>query len=93
VYSTRDRTGILIFLSLLERRVIVLCDEGIKAKVKQEAWDSIVATIVDGIKAGRPSEGLLKAIAACGSLLESENVTKRPDDTSELSDSIHIHEK
>ncbi|HLP15008.1 MAG TPA: hypothetical protein VK470_02050 [Bacteroidota bacterium] len=92
IFSTRERTGILIFLSLLERRVVVLSDEGINAKVKQESWDAIVKMIVDGIKAKQPSEGLLKAINACGSLLESEKISKRIDDTNELSDTIRIHE-
>ncbi|MEK9137917.1 MAG: hypothetical protein AAB393_12400, partial [Bacteroidota bacterium] len=32
VFATRDRTGILIFLSLLEHRVLVLGDSGINAK-------------------------------------------------------------
>ena len=92
IYLTRGRTGILIFLSLLERRVIVLCDEGINAKVKQAEWDNIVRIIVDGIKSSRPSEGLLKAITACGTLLESENISRGSDDTNELSDTIRIHE-
>lgn len=92
IINTRDRTGILIFLSLLEHRVIVLGDEGITAKVKQEAWDGIVKTIVDGIRSGQPASGLLNAITACGSLLASGNIAKRADDTNELSDTIQIHE-
>jgi len=92
VFLTRERTGILIFLSLLERHVVVLSDEGINAKVKQEAWDGIVATIVAGIKSKRPSEGLLNAIAACGTLLESASIVRGADDTNERSDTIQIHE-
>jgi putative membrane protein len=92
IFQTRERTGVLIFLSLLEKRVVVLGDEGINAKVKQAEWDAIVKTIVDGIKSKRPSEGLLRAIEACGTLLEAEHLTKRPDDTNELSDTIQIHE-
>ena len=33
VFSTEDRTGILLLLSLFEHRVVVLGDAGIKAKV------------------------------------------------------------
>jgi uncharacterized membrane protein len=60
--------------------------------VKQDAWDTIVKMIVDGIASGKPSEGLLEAITACGSLLESENIAQRSGDTNELSDTIQIHE-
>ena len=42
LYKTRDRTGILIYVSLLERRVLVLGDTGINEKVKQEQWDGVV---------------------------------------------------
>jgi putative membrane protein len=92
VSTTRDRTGILIFLSLLERRVIVLGDDGINAKVEQREWDAIVAMIVSGIRSGRPSEGLLSAIKACGSLLATDDLPRRSGDTNELSDTIRIHE-
>jgi putative membrane protein len=92
IFLTRERTGILIFLSLLERRVIVLADDGISSKVAQEAWDEIVRIILDGIKQKRPAEGLLRAIEACGTLLQSSEVTRRSDDTNELSDSIQINE-
>jgi putative membrane protein len=52
VFLTRDRTGILLFLSLLERRVLVLGDAGINQKVKQEEWQDVVATVVAGIRKG-----------------------------------------
>jgi putative membrane protein len=35
VFRTRARTGILLFLSLLERRVVVVTDAGINARVPQ----------------------------------------------------------
>ncbi len=35
VFKTRDHTGVLVFLSLYERRVVVLGDAGINARVEQ----------------------------------------------------------
>ena len=90
VFKTRDRTGILIFLSLLERKVLVVGDSGINAKVKQSDWDGIVDLIVTAIRAKKPADGLVAAIAKCGSLLETEGVAIRRDDTDELPDNLRI---
>jgi putative membrane protein len=88
VFMTRERTGILIFLSLLERKVLVLGDSGIHAKVKQEEWHDIVKRIVEGIRSGKLTEGLIHGIQQCGVLLEKHGVAIRPDDTDELSDAL-----
>jgi putative membrane protein len=88
VFKTRERTGILIFLSLFERRVVVLGDSGINAKVAKADWDDIVKTIVDSIHEHRPTEGMVKAIKKCGELLQKHGVERRRDDTDELSDAL-----
>jgi putative membrane protein len=93
VFKTRDRTGILLFLSLFERRVEVLADVGISASVKQEEWDGIVGEIVAGIRAGKPGAALASAIERCGELLASHGVTIRPDDTDELPDQLQVREE
>jgi putative membrane protein len=90
VFKTRERTGILIFLSFFERRVIVLGDAGINAKVAQSDWDGIVQTIVKSIKKGMPADGLVNAIRQCGELLQQHGVERRRDDADELSDSLRI---
>jgi putative membrane protein len=93
VFKTRERTGILLFVSLLERRVRVLGDSGINAHVRQEEWDDVVATIVAGMKSGKPADALIEAIGKCGALLEKRGVDIRPDDTDELDNTIRIHEQ
>jgi putative membrane protein len=90
VFKTRDRTGVLIFLSLLEHKVIVVGDSGINAKVKQSDWDGIVGLIVDAIRKKKPADGLVAAISKCGSLLEEEGVAVRRDDIDELPDTLRV---
>ena len=84
VFATRERTGILIFLSLLEHRVLVVGDSGINAKVEQSRWDEIVQLIVSSIRQRKPAEGLIAAIKKCGTLLEQKGVERRADDTNEI---------
>lgn len=93
VFNTKDRTGILIFLSLLEHHVIVLGDAGINAKVQQEEWDEVVKAIVQGMKANKPADGLIAAIRQCGELLHREGVAIRTDDKNELSNKMRTSER
>ncbi len=93
VFQTRDRTGILLFVSLLERTVIVVGDAGINARVQKTEWDAIVALIVAGLKQGMPADGMVRAIGACGALLERQGVARKADDTDELSDGLRMSDR
>lgn len=83
LHHTRDETGILILISLFERRVHVLADRGINAVVPDSYWDGIVATITEGILCGETCNALCLAIESCGRLLE-EHFPVKADDTNEL---------
>jgi len=81
--ETRDRTGILIYVSLLEHRVEVLADRGIDRHVEDGTWDEVVRLILDGVRKRRAEEGLCKAIERCGTILAAQ-FPPRPDDDDEL---------
>jgi putative membrane protein len=83
--ETRDRTGILIFVSLLERRVEVIADRGIHAQVADGTWDGVVERVVRGIREGHADRGLVEGITLCGQILAS-HFPPRPDDVDELPD-------
>jgi putative membrane protein len=88
VFRTRARTGILLFLSLLERRVVVLADAGINARVSQSEWDAVAAGIVAGMRRGEPGPALASAIRRCGELLAAHGFPRTPDDRDELPDDL-----
>ncbi|MBI4274173.1 MAG: TPM domain-containing protein [Rhizobiales bacterium] len=67
--NTQQRTGILIFASVAERYAEIVADAGINAKVSQETWDQAIATLIAGIKQGRPGDGFIGAIEQCGTVL------------------------
>lgn len=83
LHRTRDETGILILISLMEHRVHVLADRGINAKVPPGTWDEIVSMVVAGLRSGDACAALCRAIDRCGDLLE-EHFPVRRDDTDEL---------
>jgi putative membrane protein len=90
VFATRERTGVLIFLSLFERRALVMGDKGIAAKVRQEEWDGVIERLVRGMREGKPGEALVGAIESCSKLLEGRGVEIRADDRDELADGLRI---
>ena len=85
--NTADRTGILFFISLRERRVEIIADEGINAKVGPEDWSGILNRLLAEIKAGRAASGLERAILDCAEILEAHFPVKS-DDVNELPDGI-----
>jgi putative membrane protein len=67
---TAARTGILIFVALLEHRVVVLADEGIhRALGPEERWEDVVELVLAGVREGRADEGLTAAVRRCGEIL------------------------
>jgi putative membrane protein len=83
LHYTRGHTGILILVSLLERRVQVLADRGINEKVSPGAWDDITKILTAGLKSGQACDAFCQAISRCGELL-AEHFPRQADDQDEL---------
>lgn len=81
--NTRDRTGVLLFVSLRERHVQIVADKGIHEKLGEEYWKSECDRIVSAIRAGRPAEGMIAAIHSIGDKL-AVHFPRRPGDKNEL---------
>lgn len=88
---TRGRTGCLLFVSLLERRAIVLGDEGIHAKVGAEQWLASTQLVLDGIRRESLRAGLSAGIASLGELLAA-HVPPQTDERNELPDHLVVRE-
>lgn len=86
VAATAGRTGVLVFVSLFEREVVVLPDAGLEARAPEGAWDGTVERLVAGMKAGRPAEALVDGVRACGERLRAAGCLAQPGDRNELED-------
>jgi len=87
VYKTKNKTGILIYVSLAERMVVVIGDEGIHSKVGDEAWKDVISIIINGIKTKKLEQGLVDGIESCRGLLK-EHFPADVDDKDELSNKV-----
>jgi putative membrane protein len=86
LYKTREENGVLIFISILERKVWILGDRGVDRKIPHATWQAHAREISAGIREGRGCEALCTVIGKCGQVLaehfpRKEDVTnERPDD-------------
>jgi len=78
LHLTRDRTGVLIFVSVAERYVEIIADTGINAKVPPESWDQMVTDFVAQVRARHIADGFLAVVNATGDLLAEH--FPRPDE-------------
>ncbi len=87
LHKTGDANGILIYISLLERRAWIIADSGIDDRIPNEQWSDAVTVITDGIRAQRQCQALCDAIKMIGDVLEKE-FPVQDDDVNELHDLI-----
>ena len=76
-------------VSLLERRVVILADDGIDATVDAEFWADTDDAILDGIRRGSLRDGLIAGIRRAGDLL-SARFPWRQGDRNEITDRLIV---
>ncbi|HYP98990.1 MAG TPA: hypothetical protein VER96_09960 [Polyangiaceae bacterium] len=87
LYGTKGRTALLIFVSELERRVVLLGDATIHAQLGQAGWTEEVQRIIRRIREGRLKDGLLEVLADLEPRLAAA-APRQPDDVNELPDAV-----
>jgi uncharacterized membrane protein len=86
--NTQLRNGVLIYLSIENRKFAILGDAGINAVVPENFWDDIKDKMIAHFREGHFTEGLVEAIQSAGGQLkkhfpyESNDVNELPDDIS-----------
>jgi len=74
---TKTRDGVLIFASLLERRVVVLADASVRARVADGAWEPVVRAMTAAAAEDRVADGLVAAVEAAARVLAAAGLTGR----------------
>ncbi|MEN8247530.1 MAG: hypothetical protein ABFS32_01255 [Bacteroidota bacterium] len=92
VFKTKDRIGILIFISEFEHKVVVLGDSEINKKISGKDWKHIVDTIVLGIKHQQVAQGIVNSVTTCQELLLENGFTNVEKDGNELPNEIRVEE-
>jgi putative membrane protein len=88
LHLTRERTGVLIYVSLDERMAELVADEGVAAHVGPHVWDQAMAALAEGLRRGDPALGFSAAIGLCGEVLAEHFPAKAGDNPNELPDAV-----
>jgi len=84
ITATEGATGVLIFISIFERRVEILVDYKIKQKIDNKVWEEVLSNIINGIKTDNFVQVLYDEIIHCGLILKND-FPRMEDDVDELS--------
>ncbi len=87
--KTKDKTGVLIYLLLSDKKFQIIGDEGINKKVSKEFWDVIAMKVAEYFRENKFVEGLSFAITEVGTVLRREFPMKAGD-TNELSNDVVV---
>ena len=69
VWNTEHNNGVLVYLLLADRRVEIVADRGIDAKVEPAEWHGICRMMEGHFRAGRYEEGAIAGVRAVSALL------------------------
>ena len=84
---TAGRTGILIYLSMAERRAEIVADEAILKATDEHTWGEAMTALIAAVKEGRPADGIIAAIERIGVVL-AEHFPRSADDINEIPDKL-----
>ena len=84
---TENRAGILIYLSMGERRAEIVADDAITKVTTPETWGEAMATLLLDVREGRPGEGICAAIEQIGNVL-AEHFPKTATNPNEIPDKL-----
>jgi putative membrane protein len=84
LFRTASRTGVLVLISLFERRIEILPDVGLRPHVREEEWHAVIVRMVAALERGRPAHALLEGLAAIESLLVAKGMATNEPGTNEL---------
>jgi uncharacterized membrane protein len=88
MHRTAQRSGVLIYLAVEDRKLAIVGDEGIHARVGDEYWSGVRDRMVERLRTGAIREALVGAVAEVGATLarffprSREDVDELPDDLS-----------
>jgi putative membrane protein len=66
---TRGRTGVLLYLSLLEHRAEIVADEAIHSRVTPDVWGEAMAVLIERVRAGEVAQGMALAVEKIGAVI------------------------
>ena len=87
MHETKDRNGVMIYLSINDRKLAIIGDAGINKVVPEGFWNDIKEMMIDHFKKGEFAQGLVEGIEKTGEHLK-QYFPWQQNDINELPDEI-----
>jgi putative membrane protein len=84
---TAGKTGILIYLSLAERRAEIVADEAILKVTDDHTWGEAMTALLTDVRQGRVGDGIAAAVGRVGVVL-AEHFPRSSEDSNEIPDKL-----
>ena len=78
IWDTEHNNGVLIYLLLADKRVEILADRGVHARVGSQGWDPIGHEMERAFRNGDFGQGVIRGIRAVGEHLGRHYPSDRP---------------
>jgi uncharacterized membrane protein len=91
VSQTRARNGVLIFVAPWRRKLAVIGDVGVQAKVEPELWTRVIERMTADFRRGDRTAGLLAAVELLADAL-ARAFPPGAGDVNELTNSVSVDE-
>lgn len=88
MHRTRDRNGVLIYLALEDRKLAIVGDAGIHARVGPTYWEAVRDIMVGHLRASAPREAVLRAVEELGRALVQHFPHTDGQDPDELANEV-----
>jgi len=86
---TAQRSGVLVYVAVEDRKLAVIGDRGVHERVGDAYWTALAEALVQHLRAGRVRDGLVAAVREVGATLR-RHFPSGPDDRNELSDEVSL---
>lgn len=90
MHETKNRNGVLIYVAVEDRTLVILGDTGINEVVPAHFWESTKDAIIDQFKKGFIKQGLVNGILQAGEQLKAHFPFDKGD-ANELPNEISTH--
>ena len=87
--NTKESNGVLIYVAVEDRTLVIMGDKGINDIVGQNFWEETKDVIINHFKNGNIKQGLVEGILKAGEQLKKHFPYKK-DDKNELPDDISV---
>ncbi len=88
MHKTRQRNGVLVYLALEDRKLAIVGDAGIHARVGDAYWEGVRDLMVGHLRAAAPREAVVRAVEELGRALAQHFPRGPGHDPDELANEV-----